>query len=58
MLATAATKDLEPHQRDVNTALLNKDLSENLHMEQLEDLAENEKTAHVCKLQKILSVFK
>ena len=54
LLALASIYQLYVHQMDIKTAFLNKNLSEEIYMKQLEDfiLFENEKK--VCKLIKSL----
>lgn len=51
MLATVASDDLKLHQMDIITAFLNRDLSKNIFMEQLEGVVDSKKPANVCKLE-------
>ena len=54
VLAIAALRNLEVHQKDVKTTFLNGDLDEEIYMEQLEGFSTSGKEKKVCKLVKSL----
>ena len=54
LIAIAAIFDLKIHQMDVKTAFLNRDLEEEIYMDQPKDFVEPRQESKVCKLNKSL----
>lgn len=53
-LAIVATEDLEQHQMEVKSAFLNRELREDIYMEQPEGFVDDNLPEHVCKSEKAL----
>ena len=58
ILAIGAAMDLEIHQMDVKTALLNDNLEKDIYMVQLDGFVHKGKENYVCKLKKSLYALK
>jgi hypothetical protein len=58
LLSLAASHDLLIHQMDVKTTFLNRELDEEIYMEQLAGFVANGQEGMVCKLLKYLFVVK